>query len=367
MCGSEVRVRVCGRAITDGISPVWALLCRYVRGVLWISTVLWATSVCGLVTHCLGQTLRLDVVDVGQGDAVLVSCPDGVTFSLIDAGDAHEGYPGAEEKLRSCVRERMGRHRQFHVAVSTHPHPDHISGFLPLFFSGYSPKVFIESGADFPQGDDEEKIRKWLGHRRIPVRRVASGELDLCGSAEVVTSILALNEDEQRALGCPENLNDCSIKLRISFAGYSALLLADATQKWEAVALQRPELISQLSADVLKVGHHASRVSSSRAFLKVVRPKFAVVSAGNPGTGRVDELGYPDRSTLERLSEALGGIGDSEAAPVLGCVRHDFAATSSCRWSKTPRNANLFVTSTDGTVSIEMSSSGLRITGRSRQ
>ncbi len=304
----------------------------------------------------LNDALRVDVIDVGLGDAILISCPDQETFSLIDAGDADSRYPGAALRLRDFLAQRAPGTEKFHLFINTHPHPDHIGGFLALFDSGITAKTFLDSGANFAESDEEERLRRALETHGVEYQSRVPAQIDLCGSPAVEAKVLALTPAEEGLLGCMENLNDCSIKLRISYAGHSMLLLADATTQWEAVALKSPSLRGLLKADVLKVGHHASHVSSSASFLDAVRPEYAIVSVGAPGIGRVDTLGYPRVETLQRLSVSLKG-SESRLPPVQGCRR----SGEECKWVEAKRSEKLYVTSIDGTVSVRISSSGIDV------
>lgn len=325
----------------------------------------WLTSLVLLVTplccffeqHAAAQPLRVDVIDVGLGDAILLSCPDGESFGLIDAGDSSKSYPTAQERLLEALRRRMRGKREFIAALNTHPHPDHIEGFLPLLQSGFSVLNYYDNGASFAEGDGEERLRVYLKSRGTGYKQVMAGEIEFCPRSAVRAELISLNRSEDQLLGCPANLNDCSLKLRIEYQGRSLLLLADATTRWDEVALANPAIRSRLRADVLKVGHHASHASTSSALLDAVSPDYVVVSVGRPGRGRSDVLGYPSASTVQRISAFLNRkrVRSHAAGTTQACQRRK----DSCEWVALPRHEQFFSTADGGSVSIALSAEGV--------
>jgi competence protein ComEC len=235
-------------------------------------------------------TLRVTVLDIGQGDASIVDLPDGRAL-LVDAG----GMVGSPIDTGQAVVAPMLRARRRSVlaaAVLSHPHPDHFGG-LASALSQMSIGEFWDSG----QGEQEgagpvyAALLRDLRARGVPIVRPPS----LCGKArgfgEATVELLA---------PCPApvpfiNANDNSLVLRVSFGAHAALLVGDAEREEEQTLLATSA--SSLRADFLKVGHHGSRTSSSPAFLRAVGAKDAAISCGVR-----NRFGHPHPIALQNLA-----------------------------------------------------------------
>jgi competence protein ComEC len=233
--------------------------------------------------------LRATFLDVGQGDSAIIDLPDGGAVVVDGGGLVGSPIDVGERVLAPELRAR--RRDAVTLAVLTHPHPDHFGG-LPAGLSA------VRLGALWETGEGEQEgvgggYAALLGlarSRGVPVARPDA----LCGShvlggarVEVLAPCPAYSPDRRA--------NDNSIVLRISYGARALLLVGDAEREEEGELLERaPEL---LRADVLKVGHHGSRTSSSREFLAAVAPREAVVSAGCR-----NRFGHPHPATLAALA-----------------------------------------------------------------
>jgi competence protein ComEC len=221
----------------------------------------------------LGE-LRITVLDVGQGDGILVDLPDG-RLMLVDAGPD----PGAGA-LISLLRAR--RRSQIDVAVITHRHPDHTGGITSVIERVGVAEIWHAE----PLPD---QLRVLAQARGVPLRAPP----DLCrmphrfGAAAV--SVLA---------PCPldgQTGNDASIVLQIRQGSRSVLLTGDA-----GLVTERQLLRSRvdLRSDLLKVGHHGSASSTGREWLGAVTPSVAVISVGVR-----NRFGHPSPIVIERLRQ----------------------------------------------------------------
>ncbi|HET7342012.1 MAG TPA: MBL fold metallo-hydrolase, partial [Methylomirabilota bacterium] len=196
------------------------------------------------------------VLDVGQGDAIVVEAPDGRTV-LVDAGAGGAYRLDAGERVVAPFLWNRGILR-LAAAVVTHPDADHAGGMAAIR------ELFTVRSA-------------WDGS-------TAAGPLELGG--------LVITPLPSAALG----RNDAARVLRVDFGAASFLLASDVEDAGEQALVDsaRP-----LGATVLKVPHHGSRTSSGPALLAAVRPAIAVISVGARNA-----YGHPDAGVLARLAAA---------------------------------------------------------------
>jgi competence protein ComEC len=233
--------------------------------------------------------LEVTFVSVGQGDAALLRLPDGSAV-LVDAGGAAHG--GADPGARDVVPllRDLGVRRLAAVFVS-HPHPDHVLGLAAI-----ADALPIE--ATFSNGEPGDGASDAVLAPLAP-RPLLPGD----GWARAGVSFDVLGGD-RAALGP----NDASLVLRVRYGETVFLFPGDVEARGEAAAVLR----GGLRADVVKIPHHASRTSSTRAFVEAVRPRHAVacVGAGN-------RHGFPHGEVLERWR----GVGATVHRTDEGAVR----------------------------------------------
>lgn len=212
--------------------------------------------------------LEVHLLDVGQGDAVALRTPRG-RWILIDAGGQWRGGDAGRRTVVPAIRRWGG---SLALQILTHPHADHIGGAAAVLGALRPPEV---RDAGFVLG--QPGYGEVLGAvRDVEARwqRVRPGEeVRVDGVA-----LMFLAPDSAWAAGL-DDPNAASAVVRVRFGSVRVLLTGDAEREEEAWLLNRwgPEA---LAADVLKVGHHGSRTSTTAAFLSAVRPRVALVSVG---------------------------------------------------------------------------------------
>jgi competence protein ComEC len=235
--------------------------------------------------------LRVTALDVAQGDSILVDFPDGRSM-LIDGGGmvGNPVDPGARVALPVLAARRRSR---VDVLALTHPHPDHFTGlatvakelpFGELWETGQGEMLGVKG----PYAALLQTARA----RGAPVRRPA----DLCGKPRMFGAARV-----EVLWPCPGatpamEANNASLVMRIDLGKRSALLVGDAEHEAERALLESG---ARLQADLLKVGHHGSRTSSSPDFLRAVSPSTAMISCGVR-----NRFGHPHPDAMTRLAAA---------------------------------------------------------------
>lgn len=221
----------------------------------------------------ISSDLRVFFIDVGQADCILVQS-NGENM-LIDAGNNADG------KKISNYFKALGI-KKFKYVVGTHPHEDHIGGLDNIIRDFDVNKVFMPDVVSTTTTytsilDELEKQNKKV---TIP----KTGSKYKIGNAEF--TIIYLDDD-------PEDLNNDSIIIKLAYGKQSFLFMADAESKVEERIINK-----DISATVLKVGHHGSRYGSTTDFLNKVNPKYVVVSCG-----KNNDYGHPHKEFLKRIKK----------------------------------------------------------------
>ncbi len=233
--------------------------------------------------------IRVNVLDVGQGDSVLIETASG-HHALIDAGGAVNGGPdpGAESVLPLLRALRISR---LEIVVLSHPHPDHYGGLFAVLDAVQVGELW-DTGQAEAEGGTGAAARLLEVARKKGIRVVRPTER--CGRATPLggAAFTVLSP-------CPTfdegfDANDNSWVLRLNHGERSFLFMGDAEHATEETLLETKR--RALSSDVLKVGHHGSRTSSTQAFLAAASPWLSVVSAG-----RANRFGHPHGEVMQRL------------------------------------------------------------------
>ncbi|HWE49699.1 MAG TPA: ComEC/Rec2 family competence protein [Bryobacteraceae bacterium] len=287
--------------------PLWlaaafavALLIAALRGRRpWSRPVAWIAGCAALaviVIHPFAPVIErgkfeLDVIDVGQGDSLLTVFPNGQTM-LIDTGGIPSfgrarkaGLDMGEDVVSPYLWSRSMMHLD--VVVMTHAHEDHMGGMGAVLRNFHPRELWVGATPDSPEW---RSVRDTAERLHIPIVHREQGAPFQFGNS-VIEVLAPLPDYEPDAT--PKN-ND-SLVMRIRFGGTSFLLTGDMEKKIE----ERLYVDGRLQHDdVLKVGHHGSRTSSTPDLLDAERPAFGIVSAGFDNT-----YGHPHPAVLAALKE----------------------------------------------------------------
>lgn len=219
----------------------------------------------------------VDFVDVGQGDCTLIRTADAVI--LVDAGEA-----GTADTVVSYLKEKGIKN--IDCCIATHPHSDHIGALYRIFEEFSVDTVLLPDIPDelIPTTSTYEKFLDGLENVKNIIPAGAGDDFKF-GS---------LNIDVLGPVKEYDDLNHMSLVSKVSFGNTSVMLTGDTETPAEADMLKKRNV--DYSADILKVGHHGSKTSTSEKWLKAVNPQFAVVSCGLD-----NDYGHPHKSIVNRL------------------------------------------------------------------
>mgnify|MGYP004468048081 FL=1 len=212
-------------------------------------------------------------IDVGQADSIYIK--DGNSNMLIDAGNNADG-PLLVKYLRS-----LGI-KEFKYAVGTHAHEDHIGGMDDIIKNFtidkyYMPNV-ISTSKTF------EDVLDSLNDKKISPTIPSIGDKFSLNQAQF--EVLSVGKDA-------EDLNDTSVVLKMTYNSTCTLFMGDASSNIEKNLLDK-----DINCQVLKIGHHGSKYSSSDEFIKKVKPTYGIIMVGKD-----NKYGHPTKKVLDVLNK----------------------------------------------------------------
>lgn len=257
------------------------------KSILFILAVLFFLNILAwIVVFNLRESSSLEVIffDVGQGDAIFIITPQKHQI-LIDGGPD------------SSVLEKLAEtlpfwDRSIDLVILTHPEHDHMAGLIEVL-KQYEVENILWTGVVRETIEYKEWL-KVIQKEGAEINIAKAGQKIRAGKVEI--DILHPFEDLKDIE--VKNSNDTSIISRLVFKENSFLFTGDATKSAERKLIdycEQKDCI--LDSDILKVGHHGSKTSTSDEFLENVLPKIAVIQVGK------NKYGHPTFEVLERLAK----------------------------------------------------------------
>lgn len=228
-----------------------------------------------------GSALAVYFVDVDQGDGIVIRCED--TALVIDGGEAEKA-----SRVASLLKEKGISELDCYIA--THPHSDHIGGAAELIRQFHAKTVMMTAFSELytPTSAPYEKMIGAIEETGCSVLYAKGGDSYDFGP---------LHLEVFSPVGETGNYNSMSLVIRMTYQSVSFLFTGDAGTEVEEQLLSSGR---DLSATVLKLGHHGGSDATGVAFLSAVSPRYAVISCGYH-----NDYGHPAAEVLARL-EARG-------------------------------------------------------------
>ena len=233
----------------------------------------------------------MTVLDIGQGDSILLQGPNGGRM-LIDTG------PDPDRLLTLLDQRLPAWDRRIDLVVLTHPHEDHVAG-LALLLDRYRIGAVVEPGM-IGLGPGDAAYRRRMTELGRESRVVAAGDRLMLDGIKLNVEWPFRGRVPLRATDSGTQINNVSIVLDLAFGQRRMLFSGDVEEEIDPQLLAAG-IADELTAplDVLKVAHHGSRTATTDAFVERLDPRVAVISAGwgNP-------YGHPSPETVGRLVDS---------------------------------------------------------------
>ncbi len=226
------------------------------------------------------EDLQIHFIDVGQGDSILIRS-DGYNI-LIDAGENNKGQTVVSYLQSQGVKT-------LDLVIGTHPHSDHIGG-LDVVVNEMEVKQVLMPELKKSVVPTTKTYRDLL---------TAIKNKNLTATVSKPGQVYTFGKGKLTVLGPVENyddLNDTSLVARFDYNGHSFLFTGEMEEDAEQDLLDSG---ADVSAEVLKLGHHGSSTSSSKTFFEAVDPDYCIASCGED-----NDYGHPHKETLRRVQQS---------------------------------------------------------------
>jgi competence protein ComEC len=226
------------------------------------------------------EYLKVRFLDVGQGDAIHILTPDGYEM-LIDGGPS-------SSVLRELSKDRSFFDRKIDVVIATHPDTDHVAGLVDVL-ERYEVGLIVNTEVKSESSAARAFARAALAEN-VNIILAQSGQVIQLGASTTV-KIFSPSGDES-----DWQSNNASIVVQVIYGDSEFILTGDASKEIEDYLVG--VFGADLQSDVLKLGHHGSKTSTSKLFLETVSPEYTVVSAEEDS-----RYGHPHKEVIDKVNE----------------------------------------------------------------
>ncbi len=216
--------------------------------------------------------IKIYFFDVGQGDSIFVQTSD--NCMLIDAGNNPDG-----KYISKLLRNKLNI-QKIDYLIGTHAHEDHIGGIDIILEDIDVGKFYMPNST--ATNKTYTDVLNWAKKKNVDIVSPSVGTMFSLGEATCEVMSIENNREEE---------NENSIVIELTFGTKKFLFTAD-------MEVANEESRAWDDVDVLKVAHHGSTYTSSKSFLKEVKPEIAVITCG-----KNNDYYYPHEAVLKRLKE----------------------------------------------------------------
>lgn len=234
------------------------------------------------------RDLKINFVDVGQGDSTFIITPKNKTI-LIDGGGGNTGsFDVGENTLLPYILDKG--YNKIDLMIISHFDSDHVGGLLTILEEIKVEKVLIAKQEE--QSENYKRFFNIVKEKNIPV--IVGKRGDKINIEKDLYLDILFPESEQ----IEENMiNNNSLVFNIHYNNFSMLFTGDIEEIAEKRIIEITNK-SRLKADIIKIPHHGSKTSSTRELLEIVLPKIALI-----GVGKDNLFGHPSSETIDKLNE----------------------------------------------------------------
>ena len=223
-----------------------------------------------------GAKIKVHYIDVGEGDSIFIELPNDMTM-LIDAGESN-----VSSYIAEYIRD-LG-YLKIDYLIGTHPHADHIGGMSYIINNFVIGKIYMPKAISTSK--TYENLLNTIVDNNLKVTTAKVG-VSILNIDNLRVDIIAPNSDNY------SDLNNYSAVIKIVYKNKSFLFMGDAER------VSEDEIKTDVSVDVIKVGHHGSDTSSSASFVKKVNAKYAIISVGAD-----NEYNHPSEDVVSRFQSS---------------------------------------------------------------